>query len=87
MGPLGQPGRRGALNYLIPDRVLEAAGLVRTGKTVSLSLPLNTRVGIDNPAPADHHMTMLGDEDIGSGILRFAEDYVGDAPLGAFLRE
>ena len=44
---------------------------------MTLSLPLNTRPGIDNPSPADHHMTMMGDEDIGSGTLRFAKDYIG----------
>ena len=27
--------------------------------------------------PADHHMTMLTDVDIGSGSVRFAKDYVG----------
>ena len=35
------------------------------------------RTAIDNPEPADHHMTMLTDEDIGSGSVRFAKDYVG----------
>ena len=29
------------------------------------------------PEPADHHMTMLTDVDIGSGSVRFAKDYVG----------
>ncbi len=76
-GRWGPDDERGALNYLTPARVLEAARLVRTGETVTLSVPLNTRLGIDNPAPVDHHMTMLGDEDIGSGSLRFAKDYVG----------
>jgi kynurenine formamidase len=76
-GRWGESDQRGALNYLTADRVLAAAGLVRSGETISLGLPLNTSGGIDNPAPADHHMTMLGDEDIGSGTLRFAKDYVG----------
>ena len=76
-GRWGADDERGALNYLTPARVLEAARLVRTGETMTLSLPLNTQLGIDNPAPADHRMTMLGDEDIGSGTLRFAKDYVG----------
>jgi kynurenine formamidase len=76
-GRWGTDDERGALNYLTADRVLAAAGLVRTGETLSLSLPLNTQLGIDNPVPADHHMTMLGEEDIGSGSLRFAKDYVG----------
>jgi kynurenine formamidase len=76
-GRWGPDDERGALNYLTPARVLKAARLVRTGETVTLSRPLNTRPGVDNPAPADHHMTMMGDEDIGSGSLRFAKDYVG----------
>ena len=76
-GRWGADDERGALNYLTPARVLDAAKLVRTGETVTLSLPLDTRPGIDNPAPADHHMTMMGDEDVGSGTLRFAKDYVG----------
>jgi len=57
--------------------VAAAAGLVRIGTTVTLSLPFPTDPGLANPKPADHHMTMLGDTDIGSGSLRFAKDYVG----------
>ena len=68
---------RGALNELTPERVVDAARLVRSGVTVSLSLPLDTEDRIDNPEPADHHMTMLTDQDIGSGSVRFAKDYVG----------
>jgi len=70
-------GRRGALNYLTPDRIAAAARLVRSGRTVTLSQPLRTEARIDVPEPADHHMTMLTDVDIGSGSLRFAKDYVG----------
>ena len=68
---------RGALNHLTPERVAAAARLVRSGVTVTLSLPLDTEARIDNPEPADHHMTMLTDEDIGSGSVRFAKDYIG----------
>jgi kynurenine formamidase len=70
-------GQRGALNHLTRDRVAAALRLARTGETVSLSQPLRTEAGIDMPEPADHHMTMLTDVDIGSGSLRFAKDYVG----------
>ena len=68
---------RGALNHLTPERVVAATRLVRSGVTVSLSLPLDTEQRIDNPEPADHHMTMLTDEDIGSGSVRFTKDYIG----------
>jgi kynurenine formamidase len=70
-------GRRGALNNLTPDRIAAAARLVRSGRTVTLSQPLRTEAEIDVPEPADHHMTMLTDVDIGSGSLRFTKDYVG----------
>ena len=70
-------GDRGALNHLTPARIAAAARLVRTGTTITLSQPLKTKAGIDVPEPADHHMTMLNDVDIGSGSVRFAKDYVG----------
>ena len=77
LGALGPDDQRGALHHLTPERVAAAAGLVRDGVSVTLSLPLGHRGRRDNPEPADHHMTMLSDTDIGSGSLRFAKDYVG----------
>jgi kynurenine formamidase len=70
-------GERGALNHLTPARIAAAARLVRSGATVTLSQVLRTEARIDVPTPADHHMTMLTDVDIGSGSVRFAKDYVG----------
>jgi kynurenine formamidase len=70
-------GGRGALNHLTPARIVAAARLVTTGVTVTLSQTLRTEARIDVPTPADHHMTMLTDVDIGSGSVRFAKDYVG----------
>jgi kynurenine formamidase len=70
-------GRPGALAYLTPARVAAAARLVRTGVAVSLGRPLQTEARIDVPTPADHHMTLLPDVDIGSGPVRFAKDYIG----------
>jgi kynurenine formamidase len=68
---------RGALNNLGADQVVAAAGLVRTGKTVTLSLPLSTHARPDSPQPAEFRMTMMPDEDIGLGSVRFAKDYIG----------
>ncbi len=76
-GRWGSDDERGTLNYLTSDRVAAASRLVRNGETVSLSLPLNTNREPDNPEPADHHMTLLTDVDVGSGEVRFAKDYVG----------
>jgi kynurenine formamidase len=68
---------RGALNNITPDRIAAAAGLVRSGVTVSLSLPLNTHERPDSPEPADHYMTLLPEVDSRSGSVQFAKDYVG----------
>jgi kynurenine formamidase len=68
---------RGALNHLTPERIAAAAGLVRSGSTIALGQPLPTESELDVPEPADHHMTMLPDEEGGSGGLRFAKDYIG----------
>jgi len=75
-GRWGADDERGALNYLTPELVAAAAGLVRDGRTVSLSRPLNTEREPDNPEPADHHMTMLGGREHPDG-LAFAKDYIG----------
>jgi kynurenine formamidase len=76
-GRWGDEGERGALNHLTAERVAAAAGLVRSGLTVTLSQPFNTEASIENPHPGVHRMTMLTDEDIGSGTVRFAKDYIG----------
>ena len=80
-GRWGNRGARGALNHLTPERIVGAAGLVRSGDTVTLSLPLRTVARIDCPEPADHHMTLLTDVDIGSGAVRFAKGYAPGSEL------
>jgi kynurenine formamidase len=76
-GRWGDRSDRGALNHLTPERIAAATRLVRRGITVTLSRPLDTERGVDNPSPADHRMTMMPDVDIGSGSVRFAKDYIG----------
>ena len=49
-GRWGEDDERGALNYLTPDRVAAAARLVRSGETITLSLPLNTKPGSTIPS-------------------------------------
>jgi kynurenine formamidase len=67
----------GTLNYITPEHVRRAAGLVRSGRSVSMAIPINTVAGPDNPHPAIHYMTQNHDIDIGSGKLRFAMDFLG----------
>jgi kynurenine formamidase len=76
-GRWGREDELGALHFLTSERTAEAARRVRSGATVSLSRPRETRAGPDNPNPADHHMTMLADEAPGTDPLGFAKDYVG----------
>jgi kynurenine formamidase len=75
-GRWGEQDERGALHYLTPERVAAATQLVRDGVGVSLSLPSNTEPAINNPVPADHHMTLLGDPDTDTEP-HFMKDYVG----------
>jgi kynurenine formamidase len=76
-GRWGEGDERGALHHLSADRIAAGARLVRSGDAVTLSQPLKTEARVDCPEPADHHMTLLANEDIGSGSVRFAKDYVG----------
>lgn len=76
-GRWGADDERGALNFITPQMVAAAAALVRSGRTVSLSLALDTEVGPDNPSPVEHRMILTAEDDIGSGSLRFGADYLG----------
>lgn len=76
-GVWGLEDAKGTLNYIQADHVRRAASLVRSGRSISLSLPVNKRAGPDNPNPAIHYMASGHDTDIGSGSLRFATDFLG----------
>jgi hypothetical protein len=73
----GEGDDRGALHDLTTERIAAAGRLVRRGVSVTLSQRLRTEPRMDSPEPADHHMTMLADEDIGLGSVHFAKDYMG----------
>src|SRR2546427_8747756 len=51
-GRWGPDDERGTLNYLTAEQVRASAALVRSGRTVSLSLPINTVAGADDPPPS-----------------------------------
>jgi kynurenine formamidase len=73
----GQDDDRGTLNYLTPDCVREAAKLVRTGRSVSMAIPLNKVAGPDNPRPPAHYMAANYDIHWPLGEPQFATDYLG----------
>jgi len=59
-GRWGKEDQRGALNFITPERRAAAARLVQSGEIVSLSLPLSTQSGPDNPQPVQHMMLHPG---------------------------
>ena len=75
-GRWGSDDERGTLNYIKPEHIQSAARLVRAGRSVSLSLPINKVAGPDNPRPALHYMIHRHDVDIPEGAPRFATDFM-----------
>ncbi|MFD4598198.1 cyclase family protein [Streptomyces sp. NPDC058464] len=70
----GRAGRRGALDRLTPERVVAAAAEVRSGRTVSLAAPVETRSAPDDPEPATHRMTAPAPGETAAPGLAFARD-------------
>ncbi|MFF0157941.1 cyclase family protein [Streptomyces sp. NPDC005263] len=70
----GGASRRGALARITGEQVLAAVREVRTGRTVSLAAPVDTRGGPDNADPARHRLTAPADGHPGSRGLEFARD-------------
>ncbi|MER6997190.1 cyclase family protein [Streptomyces sp. NPDC000410] len=70
----GNDARRGALSHLTPERVVSAAAEVRSGRTVSLAAPIDTRPGPDNPEPAHHRMIAPAAGEVEADGLHFARD-------------
>jgi kynurenine formamidase len=78
-GRWGPDDERGTLNFITSEKVVAAAKLVQTGRQVSMSIPLNTVAGPDNPNPVQHYMISAHDVDQGTNGPRFGLDYLGIA--------
>ena len=76
-GRWGPDDEFGTLNYVTADTVRAAAATVRSGRRATMSIPLNTSAGPDNPSPVVHHVVQGHDIDIGSSGVTFATDYLG----------
>lgn len=76
-GRWGAGDELGTLNYITPEHVRRAAGLVKSGRSVSMAIPINTVAGPDNQSPAIHHMTRMFDLPVDSSSLRFGMDFLG----------
>jgi kynurenine formamidase len=55
-GRWGEDDQIGTLNLITQNKRRAAAGLVRSGRSVTLSRPLPTEPAANNPRPAEYHM-------------------------------
>jgi kynurenine formamidase len=81
-GRWGPDDERGTLNYLTPDKVAAAAALVRSGRTVSMAIPINKVAGPDNPNPAVRPMSLMQDLPVSASGLSFGMCFLGMACHG-----
>jgi kynurenine formamidase len=75
-GRWGPDDERGTLNHITPEYVRKAASLVRSGRSVSLEIPINIVAGPDNPRPAIHYMVQNYDVHSGLGEPQFCSDFL-----------
>lgn len=81
-GRWGPDDERGTMNYLTPDKIAAAARLVKSGRTVSMAIPINKAAGPDNPSPAVHMMSLMHDIPISETGLSFGMCYLAMASHG-----
>ena len=75
-GRWGADDERGTLNYITPAEVRRAASLVRSGRSVSMAVPINKVAGPDNPHPAVHYMVQSFDVASRLAEPQFSLDYL-----------
>src|SRR4029078_935713 len=76
-GRWGPDDERGTMNYLTPDKVAAAAKLVKSGRQVSMAIPIGKVAVPDNPNPAVHIMSLLHDIPISESGLTFGMCWLG----------
>jgi len=82
-GRWGADDEKGTLNYLVPAVVRKGALMVKSGRTVSMSRPIETTRAKDNDTPAVHRMTRLYKPmSEGSEEPQFVGDYLGSEMHG-----
>ena len=72
-GRWGPDDQRGAINLITPEKRVEAAALVRSGRIVSLSRDIPTVPGPNNPNPAQHFFRVMDGGSAGGGVV----DHIG----------
>src|SRR6478609_12108419 len=81
-GRWGPDDELGTLNLITPQHVRDAAALVRSGRRVSMAIPINTLAGPDNPNPATRFVTQAHDVPVDRSKVRFGLDWLGMAAHG-----
>lgn len=81
-GRWGPDDELGTLNYVTPEMVRAAAGLVRSGRRVSMAIPINRVSGPDNPNQALLLVTQGHDVPVDGSKVRFGLDWLGMAAHG-----
>jgi len=71
-GRFGPRDQLGTLNLITPEKRTAAAGLVRSGRTVSAARPLPTESSPENPNPVAHHMIATASEGWGGDYFAMA---------------
>jgi kynurenine formamidase len=81
-GRWGPDDELGTLNYIPPEKVRDAARLVRSGRSVSLAIPIVKVAGPDNPMPATLLAVQGHDVPVDGSKVRFGLDWLGMAAHG-----
>ncbi len=82
-GRWGKDDQRGAANLISPERVVEAAKLIRTGRVISLAIPLDSKGPHSPTRSSPAHLMVATGADYVAGAptdpkmpTRFADDYI-----------
>ena len=81
-GRWGPEDELGTLNYITPETVREAARLIRSGRRVSMAIPINKVAGPDNPMQAILFVVQGHDVPVDGSKVRFGLDWLGMAAHG-----
>jgi len=78
-GRWGADDQVGAVNLITPEKRIRAAGLVRSGRAVSLCREFPKNPGLNNPTPAQHFMRTIDRGTGGAAIDYYGISYHGQA--------
>jgi len=81
-GRWGADDELGTLNYVSPEKVQAAAALVRSGRRVSMAIPINKVAGPDNPQQAMLLLVQGHDVAVDGTKVGFGLDWLGMAAHG-----